>query len=107
MSNSQYLTLSQAAQSLPHRPSTQTVFRWATKGCRGVKLESGRMGRRILVTPAALEKFARELAEVWEEGRPQAPADNDRKVKQTRTAAQREKAIHAAEANLRAKGLMV
>ena len=107
MDNTQYMTLSQAAQSLPHRPSTQTIFRWATRGCRGVKLESLRFGRRIVVTSDDLEKFARELAEVWEDGRPESPTGNERKVQQTRTAQQLAKAVQAAEENLRAKGLTV
>ena len=103
----QYLTLGEAAKTLPTRPSTQTLFRWTQKGCRGVKLESLRFGRRIVVTPEALDKFARELAEAWNSDRPQSPTGNERKSKRTRTPQEREKAIQAAEANLRAKGMPV
>ena len=103
----QYLTCSEVAKTLPTRPSAQTVFRWMTKGCRGIKLESFRLGRRIVTTPESLDKFARELAEVWRENRPQAPTVNERKSTRPRTAAQREKAVQAAEASLRAKGLSV
>ena len=101
-----YLTLGEVAKSLPTRPSAQTVFRWATTGCRGIRLESLRFGRRIVVTPEALDKFARELAEVWDKGRPESPTSNERQAKRTRTAQQREKAAQVAEKNLRAKGLL-
>ena len=107
MNDLQYLTLSQAARSLPTRPSTQTVFRWTQKGCRGVRLESFRFGRRIVTTPEALDKFARELAEVWNADRPQSPTGNERKTNRTRTSAQREKDIVTAEQNLRAKGVQI
>lgn len=101
----QYLTLGEAAKTLPTRPSTQTLFRWCTRGCRGVKLESLRFGRRIVVTPEALDKFARELAEAWNSDRPQSPTGSERAANRTRTSAQREKAILTAEANLAAKGM--
>ncbi len=64
---SQYLTLPQAAALLPprngRRVSTPTIWRWASKGVRGVRLRTLRFGRAIVTTAADLERFGRELAE--------------------------------------------
>lgn len=110
MNENQFLTLAQAAKRIPTSNgkgvSTQTMFRWVSQGCRGVRLESVRFGRRICVTPQALQDFAEKLATVWEQGRPQSPASNDCKHTRPRTAAQRERAVKAAEANLRKKGVL-
>lgn len=34
-----------------------TIFRWVTKGCGGVKLDSIRLGQRILVSREAINRF--------------------------------------------------
>lgn len=109
---SEYLTLSEAAKRIPttsgKAPSTMTVYRWITKGVNGVRLEHRRFGRRIAVTPEALDKFSLEVAQAWET----APTTHTPKQPTTdkpkgRTAAQRAKAIEKAKADLRNAGVQV
>jgi len=58
------LSLSEAARILPGRPSTSTVWRWARRGLRGVRLGYGRVGRKIVTSRSALERFMSDLARV-------------------------------------------
>ncbi len=55
------LTMTEAAKQCPKvrgkRPSTPTMWRWATIGKRGVKLQHVWVGRNILTTKAALNDF--------------------------------------------------
>lgn len=102
MSESEYLSLSQAAKAVPKidgkRPATSTIFRWMKDGIRGVRLEHWRIGRRIVTTEAALAEFFKATAE--------APARNTpREPRTTRTPKQRERDIDAAMARLEARGL--
>jgi len=62
------LTLPAAAEKLPGRPAATTVWRWcvqgiATRSGDRVRLRHRRFGRRVYVTEADLDAFARELAE--------------------------------------------
>lgn len=63
----EYVTLAEAARRVPTgsgKPvSIPTIWRWARKGVRGVRLEYVRAGRRILIRPDALDDFMRRLAE--------------------------------------------
>ena len=62
------LTLTEATKALTaasgKRPATSTLWRWCRRGVRGIKLEYVRLGRRILTTPEALERFAKALADL-------------------------------------------
>jgi hypothetical protein len=62
------ITLTQAAKLLPSnngkRIAVSTLFRWATRGLRGVRLESRRFGRRIYTTPEALDAFGKALIDL-------------------------------------------
>ena len=49
--------LTDAAKSLSSRPDVATLFRWRTRGCRGVVLETMLMGGRRVTSLEALEKF--------------------------------------------------
>lgn len=65
---SDHLTLAQAAQQTPGRPSASALWRWARKGVRArngerVFLEHVRFGRQIRVTMKAVRRFGRNLAE--------------------------------------------
>ena len=51
------LTIKQACKEVPSRPHHCTVFRWMTKGCRGVKLESYRVGSQRLTSRQAIYRF--------------------------------------------------
>ena len=61
------LTLSQAACELPRlggrKLHASSLWRWARKGVRGVKLEYSRLGSRIVTSREALSRFAAKLAE--------------------------------------------
>ncbi len=106
-----YLTLAQAAKTIPttsgSHPSIMTLWRWCTVGVKGVKLPHLRFGRRIVVTPEALERFAVELAQVWAESTEESTAKPTTPHKpKARAEAQREHAIAAAEERLRRGGYM-
>ncbi|HRZ83490.1 MAG TPA: helix-turn-helix domain-containing protein [Candidatus Hydrogenedentes bacterium] len=103
-----FLTLPQAAAVLGQggkRPSTCTLWRWCRKGCRGVHLEYQRFGREIRVTREALADFGRRLAEsdgplVCGHTVTSKPAPKPR------SEARRAREVAAAEASLRAKGVL-
>jgi hypothetical protein len=51
------ISLPQAAQLFSPVPHAATVWRWCTKGTRGVKLESWVRGGQRVTTPEAVERF--------------------------------------------------
>lgn len=62
------LTLPEAALTLPRvggkgTPHPSTLWRWCRLGLGGVKLEYLRLGRRIVTSREALDRFAKALAE--------------------------------------------
>jgi Protein of unknown function (DUF1580) len=62
------LPLSRAARVLPAsrrgRPvNVSTLFRWVTKGTRGVRLEALRLGGQWFTSEEALRRFAARLTE--------------------------------------------
>jgi hypothetical protein len=64
------LTLSEAARhpSLPRRrhgqtPHPATLFRWAQRGIRGIRLETIRIGGSLCTSVEALQRFFEELTE--------------------------------------------
>lgn len=62
----EYLTLSEAAKTLPRmngrRVHTSTLWRWARKGYNGIRLEYAKIGRTIVVSDVALNHFFTSLA---------------------------------------------
>ena len=59
--NERLLTFSQAAKSLPTRPSTATVWRWATRGVRGITLESIMVGGTRYTSAERLQEFCENV----------------------------------------------
>ena len=55
--NESLLTLKAAAKLLPGNPHYATLFRWAQKGCRGVRLESALIGGIRYTSREALDRF--------------------------------------------------
>ena len=53
----QLVLLSAIRRSIPGRPATCTLWRWATQGVDGVVLESTRVGKRLFTSHAAAERF--------------------------------------------------
>jgi hypothetical protein len=100
------LSFSEAARALPRvngkRVSTVTVWRWAAKGIRGIKLETRRLGRRYVTSKAALDSFCKQLAELPREPKPASvtqPAN-------ARHLARREKEIEQSKDRLRRAGVL-
>lgn len=66
------LSLAQAARLLPSRPSPTTMWRWCTRGIRGVRLRSVKIGRSRMTSEEALQEFVSNLnPEVISEDSPQ------------------------------------
>ncbi|MBW7866548.1 MAG: DUF1580 domain-containing protein [Candidatus Hydrogenedentes bacterium] len=99
------IPLTEAAKRLPGRPALSTVWRWATKGQNGIRLETRRYGRKWFTSAEALDDFARALAarSIEKLDRPAAPAQAKPKA---RSAAKRQRDIEAARAVLRAEGVI-
>lgn len=61
------MIFAEAAATLPavrgKRIHVSTLWRWATKGVRGVKLEAVRLGSRWMTSSEALERFAQQIAD--------------------------------------------
>lgn len=88
---SDYLTLPEAAKTLPGQPHVSTLHRWRLRGVRGRKLRTCLIGGRRFTTAAW-------LAEV-------VVPDDDTPTTVTRTNRQREAAISAAERELESAGI--
>lgn len=63
-----YFTLEEIRHAIPTKPSWTTVYRWATRGYRGILLPHKRAGRKILVSKEQLEEFMQACAESREPG---------------------------------------
>lgn len=51
------LTISEAARQLPTKVSNNAIWRWCTRGVRGVKLESVKIGGTRFTSSRALRTF--------------------------------------------------
>lgn len=91
------MSLSEAARTLPHRPTPSTLWRWCRKGIKGIHLEYLRLGGRIFVEPEALRRFGLAVAAAYNDDLPdaQAPPATHRGTRR-RTPAEREEAAAAA-----------
>lgn len=66
--NESIITLAQAAESLPRRragrkTSIATLYRWASRGLRGVRLETIKIGATTCTSHAALQRFFNRLTD--------------------------------------------
>lgn len=88
------LTINQAARRVPSNPGVSTLWRWVSKGARGVTLESVLIGGKRYTSAEALDRFfAATTAAANGEAAP------------VRTTRQRAKAIEAAERELAEAGI--
>jgi hypothetical protein len=55
------IPLNRAVDFVPGRPNISTLWRWATKGVRGVRLGTIIVGGRRMTTPDMIETFLRAL----------------------------------------------
>ena len=102
------VTLAQAAALLPQvsgsKVHTSTLWRWCKNGVRGVTLEYGYMGRRIVTSPEALCRFFAALAR--QETTPLPPAVARRRRLRPRTSDQRRRQLEQANAVLIKAGIL-
>jgi hypothetical protein len=98
------LSLAEASKVLPTfrggRVHVSTLWRWCRKGCKGVRLEYGRLGARIVTSEEALGRFMRALAALDEQ--PLSASAPARHLK--RRDAQRTTEIGRADAMLQREG---
>lgn len=94
LTNERLLTIKQAAKHVPSNPSVSTLWRWVTKGVRGVVLESVLIGGTRLTSEEAIDRFYCDIA-----------AASDGEPAPTRTPRQRAKAIEAADRELAEAGI--
>lgn len=108
MNDERLLTLTEAAKTLPRlngkKIATTTLWRWATKGERGIRLENLRIGRRIVTSVEALERFTVALTDLPPETRPRNGKRRENAPK-PRTDRERARAMARAEAELDAAGI--
>ena len=95
--NESVLSLTNAAKRLPKRrrgkrPHVSTLYRWAQRGIKGVKLETIRIGGTLCTSMEALQRFFERCT-------------NPTQVPSTRTSRQRERDVKRAEKRLNAAGI--
>ena len=98
-------TLADVAARLPRlsgrRLHCSTLWRWATKGIRGIRLEYIKMGGRLVTSVEAVARFSAKLAELDQQPRDDPPAEVRQKAKR-RTPIQRERDLARARKELEA-----
>jgi hypothetical protein len=98
------LSLAEASKVLPTfrggRVHVSTLWRWCRKGCKGVRLEYGRLGARIVTSQEALARFMQALATLDEQ--PLSASAPARRLR--RTDAQRTTDVREADATLQREG---
>lgn len=104
ITNEPVFPLSEIALRLPtlggKRIHTSTLWRWCLRGSRGIRLEHLRLGRRVLTSLAAVERFGLACASAGSVHR-QIPVRRD----QSRSAAVRDRAVADAAKTLDAAGI--
>jgi len=98
LTNETVLNFADAASRLPRRragkkPHVATLYRWAMGGCRGVKLETIRVGGTLCTSVEALQRFCERLSNPGSDS-PRLP-----------TTKQRERQIDKAERELEQAGI--
>jgi len=95
LTKEQLITFKEATRILPKRPNGRhlhisAIYRWATKGTRGIVLESLRLGGRSYTTIQALQRYGDRLASAGKESVSNTPRFRSRtREVQAREAAER------------------
>ncbi len=78
----QVFSLTEAARRLPlprrrkgAKPHVSTLYRWAQRGCRGVRLEAIQCGGTLCTSAEALQRFFDRLSEPTGKTAPPTPSD--------------------------------
>lgn len=69
------VTIAEAVQGLPPHQNGRkihisTIYRWISRGIHGVRLESLKLGRRLVTSHEAIQRFAERLSEPRGPGSP-------------------------------------
>lgn len=94
LSSEELRSLSAAANTLPRRPHVSTLWRWAQRGIRGIRLETILIGGRRYTSDEALDRFFTA-----------ATAAASGATPPTRTSRQQARAVADAERELREDGI--
>lgn len=100
------LTLAEAAKHLGRcgrRPSIPTLWRWCVSGVHGVKLRHLKIGRAIMLEPAALMEFGYALAKA--DAQNTTTADGG-KAPRPASQSRRARDIESAKDSLRRRGVL-
>lgn len=97
------LTLLEVTKALPSfngkRLHVSSVWRWARRGVKGVKLETRRIGARYVTSMEALERFTKALSEI----EPDSPTQRRAKHLPTPSERQRQRDIEVAQRSVDAR----
>ena len=71
MNDEDLISLAEAANRLPRcrrgkKISLATLYRWSSSGCRGVRLETLRVGRARATSMGAIQRFCERLTKLQE-----------------------------------------
>lgn len=69
-----FLTIAQAARLLPNRPQPGTIWRWRTKGIRGIKLDTCLVGGRRYVRKQSIVDFIERVTAAADHSQADEPA---------------------------------
>lgn len=98
------LSFAEAAKTIPtfngKRCHTSTIWRWARRGCQGVKLEVRRLGGRFVTSREALDRFSKELGDIPVADRPKP------NLPPKATTRQRARSVERANQTLKAAGIL-
>ncbi|MCA9312358.1 MAG: DUF1580 domain-containing protein [Phycisphaerales bacterium] len=86
IADEQLIPLNDVPRRLPRRSNGRrihiaTIYRWAQRGCRGVRLETVQVGGTKYTSPEALQRFFDRLGP---DGGPDAPSGADRSPSESR-----------------------
>lgn len=87
LTNENVLSFADAAERLSRRragkkPHVATLYRWAMRGCRGVKLETLRVGGTLCTSVEALQRFCERLSNPTSTTLPPTAKSRERQIAQ-------------------------
>src|SRR4051794_16501125 len=62
LTNEAVFPVTEIGKRLPGRPVHSTVYRWCVDGLEGVMLEHLALGRKLITSVEAVERFSRQVA---------------------------------------------
>ena len=105
LTNETILSFSEAAARLPRvngkRIHPSSLWRWARKGVRGVRLETRLLGGRLVTSLEALERFTTRLADIYPPERPSRSPSH----RKARSSAKRRRGVEQAFQDLEKHGI--